>query len=96
MSEESRQKGTAGAARQVPAEEHHHGIGLGRDEAQQEDIPAATVVALQHRLAQWAVLVQRHLFAFGSDQMVHDVAAGREMSISTQQDKRETKVCRER
>jgi len=58
----------------LPAEQHHHGVGLGGDEAQQEDVAAAAVVALEHRLAQRAVLVQGHLLALGPHQVVHDVA----------------------
>ncbi|TNN42705.1 hypothetical protein EYF80_047098 [Liparis tanakae] len=54
----------------APSEEqNHHRIGLGRDEAQEEDVAAATVVTLQHRLAQRPVFVQRHLFAFGPHQL---------------------------
>ena len=58
----------------IPAEQHHHRVSLGGDEAQQEDIAAAAVVALQHRLAQRPILVQRHLLALGPHQVVHDVA----------------------
>ena len=58
----------------TPAQQHHHRVGLGGYEAQEEDVATATVVALQHRLAQRPVFVQSHLFAFGSHQVVYDVA----------------------
>lgn len=57
-----------------PAKKHHHGVCLGRDETQQEDVAAATVVALQHSLTQRPIFMQRHLFAFGSHQVVYNVA----------------------
>lgn len=60
--------------RSKPAKQHHHGVSLGRDEAQEEDVAAATVVTLQHSLTQRSIFMQRHLFAFGSHQVVHNVA----------------------
>ena len=47
----------------VSAEEHHHGVGLGRDEPQQEHVAAATVVALQNGLPKGAIFVQSDLLA---------------------------------
>lgn len=58
----------------LTAQQHHHRVGLGGDEAQQEDVAAAAVVALEHRLTQRPLLVQRHLLALGPHQVVHDVA----------------------
>lgn len=66
-----------------PAQQNHHGVSLGWDEAQQEDVAAAAVVALQDGLAQGPVLVQSHLLALGSHQVVHDVAASTETDHST-------------
>lgn len=61
----------------LPAEKHHHGISLGGDEAQEEDVATAAVVTLQHRLAERPIFMQRHLFAFGSYQVIHNVTESR-------------------
>lgn len=58
----------------LPAQQHHNRISLGRDEAQQEDIATAAVVALQHRLPQWAIFMQGHFLGLGSHQVVYNVA----------------------
>jgi hypothetical protein len=73
------------AAGSSPAQQHHHRVGLRRDEAQQEDVAAATVVALQHGLAQRPVLVQRHFLAFCPHEVIHNVAETRKPSQLTPQ-----------
>ena len=59
----------------LSTQQHHHRVRLCRYEAQQEHVPASAVVALQNGLAQRPVLVQRHLLALGSNQMVDNVRA---------------------
>lgn len=61
----------------LPAQKHHHRVGLGRDEAQQEDIATATVVALQHSFPQRAIFMQGHLLGLCSHQVVYNVAKSR-------------------
>lgn len=63
-----------------PAQQHHHRVRLRRDEAQQEDVPAATVVALQYCLTQGPVLVQRHFLAFCPHEVIYNVAETRKPS----------------
>ena len=58
----------------VPAEQHHNGLLLGRDEAKHEDILPATVVTLKHGLSEGGVLVEGNLFVPGTHQVVHNVA----------------------
>lgn len=58
----------------MTAQQDHHRVCLGWDEAKEEDVATATVVTLQHRLPQGAIFVQRHLFGLGSHQVVDDVA----------------------
>ena len=62
----------------TPAQKHHDGVSLGRNEPQNKDVTTATVVALQDRLPQWAFLVEGDLFALGPHQVVDDVTVGRE------------------
>ena len=45
----------------LPAEQHHDGVGLGRNEAEDEDVLDAAAVAVQDGFAQKAVFVQGHL-----------------------------------
>jgi hypothetical protein len=49
---------------------------LGWDKPEQKHVSAATVVALQRRLAERAIAVELNLLALGTDQVVHDVRAG--------------------
>ncbi len=56
-----------------PAQKHHNRVGFSRDEPEQEHITAAAVIALQNRLSQRPVLMQRHLLTFGPHQVVHDM-----------------------
>ncbi len=56
-----------------PAQKHHNRVSFSRDEAEQEDITAAAVIALQNRLSQRSVLMQRHLLTFGPHQVVHNM-----------------------
>ena len=58
----------------MAAQQNHHGVGLGWDESQEEDVATAAVVALQHRLPQGAILVQGHLLGLSTHQVVDDVA----------------------
>lgn len=46
-----------------------------RDEAEEEDVAAAAVVALQHRLPQGRLGVQPHGAVAGLDEVLHDVGA---------------------
>ena len=59
----------------LTAKQHHHRVGLGRDEAQDEDVPRTTGVALQYRLTQRTVFVKDYLLIFRPDQMIDDVRA---------------------
>lgn len=61
-----------------PAQQNHHGVSLGWDEAEEENVPTATVVAFQDSLSQRSILVQSHLFALGSHQVIHNVAASKQ------------------
>jgi len=45
----------------LTTEEDDNGLGLGRDEAEEEHVLAATPVALKNRLSQGALGVQAHL-----------------------------------
>ena len=59
------------------AQEHHDRIGLGRDEPEQEQVPAAAVVAFENGLAEGALLVKRHLWRSGDrEQNKSDRASG--------------------
>lgn len=46
-----------------------------RDEPEEEDVAAAAVVALQHRLAQGRLRVEAHRLVARLDQVLHDVGA---------------------
>ena len=59
-------------------EQYNDRVGLGWDEPQQEDVPAAAVVTLEHRLTERAVSVETNLLALGEDQVVDDVTGGGE------------------
>lgn len=61
-----------------PAQEHHDRISLGWNEAQEENIATAAVVTLQHRLPQRTIFMQGHLLAFGTHQMVDNMAVKEE------------------
>lgn len=58
----------------LPAQQHHHWVSLGRDEAKQEDVAAATVVTLQDCLTKGPILVQSYLFAFCPHKVIYNVA----------------------
>lgn len=62
-----------------PAQQHHHRVGLCRNEPQKENVSAATVVALQHCLAQRTVFMQSHLLRLGSHQVVHNMAESQQV-----------------
>ena len=57
-------------------EQHDDRVGLGWDEPQQEGVPAATVVTLEHRLTKRTVSMETDLLALGADQVVDDVTRG--------------------
>ena len=57
----------------MSTQQHHHRVGFGWDEPEQKHIAAAAVVALENRLAERTVLVQRHFLGLGTDQVVDDV-----------------------
>ena len=61
-------------------EQHNDRVGLGWDEPQQEGVPAAAVVTLEHRLTERTVSMETDLLALGADQVVDDVTGegGRE------------------
>lgn len=61
-----------------PAQQNHHGVSLGWDEAEEENVPTAAVVTFQDSLSQRSILVQSHLFALGSHQVIHNVAASKQ------------------
>ena len=52
------------------AQQHHDGVTLGRNEAQQEHVPVPTVVALQYGLPQRTVFVECDLLTASPDQAV--------------------------
>ena len=58
----------------MSTEQHHDTVRLGGDEPEDEDVPGAAAVALQHGLPQGPVLVEGHLLVLGPHQVVHDVA----------------------
>lgn len=60
----------------MTTEQNHHGVGLGRDETQQEDILRAAVVTFEHGVSQRGALVQLDLLVSGTDQVVDDVRRG--------------------
>ena len=54
----------------MAAQQHHDGVTLGRNEAQQEHVPVPTVVALQYGLPQRTVFVECDLLTASPDQVV--------------------------
>ena len=65
------------------AEQQDNGVGLGRNEPEQEHVLAPTVVALQHHhhFSEGAVSVVTQILAFGVEMLVDDnltVERGRE------------------
>ena len=54
----------------MAAQQHHDGVTLGWNEAQQEYVPVPTVVALQYGLPQRTVFVECDLLTVSPDQVV--------------------------
>ena len=61
-----------GGAR-LSAQQDDDRVHLGRDEAQQEHVAAAAVVALQGSFSHRAVAVEGYLLALGPDKVVNDM-----------------------
>ena len=59
----------------MAAQQHHNGVTLGRNEAQQEHVPAPTVAALQYGLPQRTVFVECDLLTASPDQVVDYVTS---------------------
>lgn len=59
----------------LSAEEDDDGIGFGGDEAEEEDVLGAAVVALGRGLAEWRLGVKADFFVLGANEVVDDVGA---------------------
>ena len=57
----------------LPAQQHHHRVGLGGDEAEEEDILGAAVVAFEGGVAEGGGGVELHLLVACADKVVDDV-----------------------
>mmetsp|Transcript_55290 Transcript_55290/g.153195 ORF Transcript_55290/g.153195 Transcript_55290/m.153195 type:complete len:314 (-) Transcript_55290:275-1216(-) len=58
------------------AQQHHNRVALRSNEAEEEDVALAAIVALQDYLPQGAVVVELHLLLLGADKVQDDAATG--------------------
>jgi hypothetical protein len=57
----------------IPAQQDNDGIALGGDEAEQEDVLASTVVALEGSFSEGRKGVEHDFLVLGTHKMVNDV-----------------------
>lgn len=58
----------------IPAQKDNNRISFSRDEAQEKNISAATVVAFKLGFTEWSIFVKRYFLVFCTYKMVDDMA----------------------
>jgi hypothetical protein len=61
--------------RPIPTEEDYHGVALGRNKSQHENVFASTIITFWYSLAQGTFLVQDDLLMFGPNEMIDDMGS---------------------